>query len=41
LIDHLVYSLADIWRRLALPFANAHLPEKIPEGHAEMVCMTA
>jgi len=41
LIDHLVNSLADVWRRLALPFADAHLPEKIPERRAEMVCMTA
>ena len=42
LIDHLVESLADVWRRLALPFADRHSPwEKIPERHAEVVCMTA
>jgi 5-aminolevulinate synthase len=42
LIDHLVESLADVWRRLALPLANRHLPEeKVPARHPEMACMTA
>jgi 5-aminolevulinate synthase len=43
LIDELVDSLADVWRRLALPFADWRSPQKtILERHdAATVCLTA
>jgi 5-aminolevulinate synthase len=42
LIDLLVESLVDVWRRLALPVADRCLSKKkIPERDSEAVCMTA
>jgi 5-aminolevulinate synthase len=42
LIDQLVDSLADVWRRLALPFAEQRSPQKnILERQAATVCLTA
>jgi 5-aminolevulinate synthase len=41
LIEQLVEALADVWRRLALPFADHGLQKRAPRGHAETACMTA
>jgi 5-aminolevulinate synthase len=41
LIEQLVEALADVWSRLMLPFADHGLQKKAPEGHAEILRMTA